>query len=102
MDHCAGILQTFGDLNQIQLFAVTQQLSGSDRHNLLRRVVIKPDAPTIDQIESELEKHLLILPAAQRPIVAQRLIEWWDRQIVYSLCGKRERVIAHRPDPVEG
>lgn len=70
------------------------KLSESDRHNLLRRVVIKPDAPTIDQIESELEQHLLILPAAQRPIVAQRLIEWWDRQIVYSLCGKRERVIA--------
>lgn len=70
------------------------KLSESDRHILLRRVVIKPDAPTIDQIESELEQHLLILPAAQRPIVARRLIEWWDRQIVYSLCGKRERVIA--------
>jgi len=70
------------------------KLSEGDRHNLLRRVVIKPDAPTIDQIESELEQHLLILPAAQRPIVARRLIEWWDRQIVYSLCGKRERVIA--------
>jgi hypothetical protein len=22
------------------------------------------------------------------------LIEWWDRQIVYSLCGKRDRVIS--------
>ncbi|UZK68788.1 hypothetical protein OKW76_12160 [Sphingomonas sp. S1-29] len=70
------------------------KLSEGERHNLLRRVVIKPDAPTIDRIESELEQHLLILPAAQRPIVARRLIEWWDRQIVYSLCGKRERVIA--------
>lgn len=69
------------------------KLSEGDRQNLLRRVVIKPNAPTIDQIERELEQHLLILPAAQRPMVARRLIEWWDRQIVYSLCGKRERVI---------
>lgn len=70
------------------------RLSEIDRHNLLRRVIVSPDSPTIDQIESELEQHLRILPTAQRPIVARRLIEWWDRQIVYSLCGKRERVIA--------
>lgn len=27
-------------------------------------------------------------------MVAKRLIEWSDRQIVYSLCAKRERVIS--------
>ena len=38
--------------------------------------------------------HLLrILPPDQRATVARRLVEWWDRQIVYSLCGERERVI---------
>jgi len=70
------------------------ELSESDRQNLLRRVIVKPDAPTVDQIETELQQHLLILPSAQRSIVAHRLVEWWDRQIVYSLCGKRDRVIA--------
>lgn len=70
------------------------RLSESDRHSLLLRVTVKPDAPTVDKIESELEKYLLILPSVQRGMVARRLIEWWDRQIVYSLCGKRERVIA--------
>ena len=69
------------------------KLYESDRHNLLRRIIVRP-APAVDQIETELQQHLLILPAIQRPIIAQRLIEWWDRQIVYSLCGKRERVIA--------
>jgi hypothetical protein len=70
------------------------KLSESDRHSLLLRVTVKPDAPTVDRIESELEKFLLILPSGQRETVARRLIEWWDRQIVYSLCDKRERVIA--------
>lgn len=68
-------------------------LSESDRHNLLRRLMVMPDAPRIDQVEMELQQQLLILPTDQRAIVARRLIEWWDRQIVYSLCGKRQRVI---------
>lgn len=70
------------------------RLSEADRHSLLLRVTIKPDAPSVDRIESELQNHLLILPSGQRGTVARRLIEWWDRQIVYSLCGKRARVIA--------
>lgn len=68
--------------------------SESERHILLLRVVLMPDAPSIDRIEHELEQYLLILPTHQRALVAKRLIEWWDRQIVYSLCGNRERVIA--------
>lgn len=70
------------------------KLSETDRVNLLLRVTLKIDSPTVDEIETRLQGHLNILPATQRPQVAKRLIEWWDRQIVYSLCGKRERVIA--------
>ncbi|MBZ5490913.1 MAG: hypothetical protein LAO76_08280 [Acidobacteriia bacterium] len=69
-------------------------LSGAERLNLMRRVKIQLHSPNIAAIEDLVADHLKILPAEQRPKVAQRLIEWWDRQIVYSLCNKRQRVIS--------
>jgi hypothetical protein len=30
----------------------------------------------------------------QRRIVARRLVEWWGRQAIYSLCGERNRMIS--------
>src|SRR4029077_19056219 len=62
--------------------------------NLLRRTVILQGSPPIGDIEELIAGNLKLLPPDQRPVVAKRLLEWWDRQIVYSLCGKRERVIA--------
>ncbi len=70
------------------------ELSETQRLNLLRRTLIKQDSPTIGEIENLVAEHLKLLPPEGRPIVAARLIEWWDRQIIYSLCGKRERVIS--------
>jgi len=67
-------------------------LSGTDRLNLLRRVRVKPDSPTVPEVEKEIASHLHILPADQRAPVVERLVEWWDRQVVYSLCGKRNRI----------
>ena len=69
-------------------------LSETMQLNLLRRTVIRKDSPAIGAIEDQVAAHLRILPPDQRTAVARRLIEWWDRQIVYSLCGKRPRVIA--------
>jgi hypothetical protein len=68
-------------------------LDDTERLNLMRRVKIRQDSPNITAIENLIAEHLKILPAEQRVIVAQRLIEWWDRQIIYSLCGKRDRVL---------
>lgn len=68
-------------------------LSETARLNLLRRAVIKPDSPSVSEIEEQIAKHLHILPAEQRTTVTRRLVEWWDRQIMYSLCGERERII---------
>jgi hypothetical protein len=70
-----------------------QALSETERLNLIRRILVQQNSPTIDEIEGRIAGHLKLLPVDQRPVVAKRLIEWWDRQIVYSLCGKRERVI---------
>jgi C-terminal domain 7 of the ABC-three component (ABC-3C) systems len=69
-------------------------LSKTERLNLLRRTLIKQDTSPIGEIEKRVAEHLELLPLDQRPVVAKRLIEWWDRQIVYSLCAKRERVIS--------
>jgi hypothetical protein len=66
----------------------------TERLNLMRRVKIQLHSPNVGAIEDLIAEHLKILPAEQRPRVAQRLIEWWDRQIVYSLCNKRQRVIS--------
>ncbi len=70
------------------------ELSENKRLNLLRRTLIKHDSPTIGEIETLIAEQLTLLPEEERPSIAKRLIEWWDREIVYSLCGKRERVIS--------
>lgn len=69
-------------------------LTETERLNLMRRTVIQPGSFAVGAIENNVAGHLKLLPSDQRPAVAMRLIEWWDRQIVYSLCGKRERVIS--------
>ena len=69
-------------------------LTETDRLNLLRRTLIQHGSPTVAAIEQNVAGYLKLLPPEQRPIVAMRLVEWWDRQIVYSLCGKRERVVS--------
>ena len=69
-------------------------LASIERLNLVRRMRIQHGSPNITAIESLIAEQLKILPADQRQTVAQRLIEWWDRQVVYSLCGKREKVLS--------
>jgi len=68
-------------------------LSELERLNLLRRIIIRPDSPTVAEIEPKIAEQFQFVLPEYRPAVAKRLIEWWDRQIVYSLCGERDRVI---------
>jgi hypothetical protein len=69
-------------------------ISKSVQLNLMRRVTLKIDSPTAGDIEGHLETRLTLFPVEHRALIAKKLIEWWDRQIVYSLCGKRERVVS--------
>ena len=69
-------------------------LTETERMNLMLRTVIRPDSPGVAEVEQQIGAHLHILPSDQRSTVARQLVEWWDRQIVYSLCGERERVIS--------
>lgn len=68
-------------------------LSVTDQHNLLRRIRVQQKSPTIMQIESDIASYLVFLPDEHRLLVAKRLVEWWDRQVMYSLCGVRDRVL---------
>lgn len=68
-------------------------LDASTKLNLLRRIRIQQGSVTIDQIQNEVAKRLHILPKQQRVQVAERLLAWWDQQVVYTMCGKRDRVI---------
>ncbi|EIU5250315.1 TPA: hypothetical protein L4623_004947 [Pseudomonas aeruginosa] len=69
------------------------KLEPSARLSLLRRVIIQQDSRTIGQIPAEVARRLHIIPRLQRQQAAERLLQWWDQQVVFSLCGKRERVI---------
>ncbi|WP_217482964.1 ABC-three component system protein [Achromobacter deleyi] len=68
-------------------------MSQTDRTNLLRRVSIKPDSPSVQAIESEIAGYFHLVLPEYRAAVARRLVEWWDRQVVYSMCGARDRMI---------
>lgn len=69
-------------------------LSETDRLNLLRRAAIQPNSPTVAEIEKEIAGHFRLVPPEYRAALAKRLVEWWDRQIVYSMCGERDRMIS--------
>lgn len=64
------------------------------RQTLIRRICIQPNSPSITTIDDEVVKLLRTTPPEQRHPVAIKLLEWWDLQVVYSLCGKRSRVIS--------
>jgi len=68
-------------------------LDATKQQNLLRRIRIEPNSPKINQIPEKLAKHLQIVPPENRLHIAERLIEWWSKEVLYSLCGKRERIL---------
>lgn len=68
-------------------------LSPTVQRNLVRRIQIVTGAATIDQMEAQIASELHQVRAADRLQIARSLIEWWDRQVVYALCGRRPRYI---------
>jgi hypothetical protein len=63
------------------------------RDKLLSRMTIQPAANDIIKIQLDITNELKNFPPDQREAISQRLIEWWDMQVVYSFCAKRERFI---------
>lgn len=69
-------------------------LGGTLRANLVRSMVVQPGSLTLAEIEQEVADRLKFLPPKDRAAVAARLVQWWDREIVYSLCGQRDPLIS--------
>lgn len=63
------------------------------REKLLSRATIQPAANDIKKIQRDIANALTNFPPDQREAISRRLMEWWDLQIVYSFCAKRERFI---------
>ena len=70
------------------------KLDDSLRSKLISSVRLKPGRPNVTCIEKELANRLTSVPVKRRALVAQRLVEWWDRQVLYSMCNKRKKAIS--------
>lgn len=68
-------------------------LADNSRARLLEKISLKPGEQNITNIEQSLAQSQTSVIACHRAIVAQRLVEWWDRQVLHSMCGMREKGI---------
>lgn len=69
-------------------------LDEAKRNALLARVTVRPGASNIGAVCDDIAKRLMNFPPGQRPEICKRLIEWWDLQVIFTLCEKRQRTIA--------
>lgn len=69
------------------------KLGQAKRNALLARITIRPGASNIASISIDIAAQLVNFPPEKRPAICARLIEWWDLQVIFTLCGKRERFI---------
>lgn len=64
------------------------------REKLLSRITVQPAASNINDIPKDIAKELKNFPPERRETITQKLMEWWDLQVVYSFCNKRNRAIS--------
>lgn len=68
-------------------------LTDSERLDLVQRLDVHDESFSVDQYDSAVAEQLSKTPLNIRSKVADRLIEWWDRQVALALTGKRARVL---------
>ncbi len=69
-------------------------LDSKARLDLLERITVKPESFNANQIMEEIAKRLdRVVKISLRQSFYQRLLEWWDLQVVSALLGKRNRVL---------
>jgi hypothetical protein len=90
----AGGKKPLPHANRAECCAAFLKLSIDVRQKLLSRVTIQPGVSNITGIPKDIAKELKNFPPDQRETITQRLIEWWDLQVVHSFCGNRERAIS--------
>lgn len=70
------------------------KLEYDKRMRLIEKINLKPGQSNILCIEKKLADNLTGVAAEHRNRVAQKLIEWWDLQVLYSMCNKRKKAIS--------
>ncbi len=70
------------------------KLAEPKRKALLARVTVRPGASNIGSVCDDIASRLINFPFEQRQKISKRLIEWWDLQVIFTLCKKRQRSIA--------
>lgn len=72
-------------------------LAPERRAQLVRNVRVLPGLFPITAVEAKVIGLLsTTVPSRQRSAVAERLMEWWDRQVARALIGHRDRRIVKR------
>ncbi|MPR11789.1 ABC-three component system protein [Microvirga tunisiensis] len=64
-----------------------------DQRDLINRIEFRPGTYQITDAVAEVAARLSEIPLKERLQVAERLLEWWDRQVVCSLTQERGRII---------
>lgn len=80
--------------DRVSSCAAYLELNDIVREKLLSRITVQPAASNIKEIPKDIAKELKHFPPERRDPIAQKLIEWWDLQVVYSFCDKRDRAIS--------
>ena len=80
--------------DRVSSCAAYLELNDIVREKLLSRITVQPAASNINEIPKDIAKELKNFPPERRDAITQKLIEWWDLQVVYSFCDKRDRAIS--------
>lgn len=68
-------------------------LTDAQRMDLVQRLDVQDETFAAGQYDAAVAEQLAQTPRNIRSKVAERLIEWWDRQMALALSGKRSRVL---------
>lgn len=86
-------LQPLPHTDRVSGCAAFLKLDDSTRKKLLSRITVRPGGSNIAGISDDIAGCLVNFPPDSRKAICTRLIEWWDLQVIFTLCGKRERFI---------
>lgn len=84
----------FPHADRISSCAAYLELDDITREKFLSRITVQPAASNIKEIPKDIAKELKNFPPERREAITQKLMEWWDLQVVYSFCDKRDRAIS--------
>lgn len=85
--------QTLPHTDRVSSCTAFLQLDESMRKTLLSRITVSPGGGNITGISDDIARCLVNFPPCSRDAICIRLLEWWDLQVIFTLCGKRERFI---------